>query len=180
VEEPPPPHPRRPRVQGQPLASPPAVVAHTAKRPHLRVAWEGGTTRDSEVVTGPGPCYRLGEARVAGRGVDVPEWIGTHRDEDFLTTAMPMKPPQSGACYPPRWASETTFQDCREYLKLESPTGDGQPTVRRCTPCLFGLYPRVVRLSLQLSRPASPLRTVFWRGTSPGPLSEMMTGVRRA
>jgi DDE superfamily endonuclease len=56
--EPPPPRTRhtigRPRVKGQKLASPQAVVANTAQRPGLTVAWYGGTTRDIEVVTGPG------------------------------------------------------------------------------------------------------------------------------
>ena len=56
--EPPPPRTRhtmgRPRVKGQKLPSPREVVAHKAKRTHLTVAWYGGTTRDTEVVTGTG------------------------------------------------------------------------------------------------------------------------------
>jgi hypothetical protein len=48
--EPPPPRTchtmGRPRVKGQKLASPQEVVAHTAKRTSLRVAWYGGSTRD--------------------------------------------------------------------------------------------------------------------------------------
>jgi hypothetical protein len=50
-----------------------------------------------------------------------------------------LKPHQIVACYTPRWSIETTFQECREYLKLESTKGYGQHTVLRFTPCVFGL-----------------------------------------
>ena len=57
--EPPPPRTRhtmgRPRVKGQKLASLQEVVANTAKRTRLTVAWSGGPRRDIEVVTGTGP-----------------------------------------------------------------------------------------------------------------------------
>jgi hypothetical protein len=83
--EPPPPRTRRtigrPRVQGQQLASLPAVVANTAQRIRLTVAWSGGSTRDIEVVTATGHWSRIGEALVGGRGVYVHDGTGTHRDE---------------------------------------------------------------------------------------------------
>jgi hypothetical protein len=73
--EPPPPRTRRtigrPRVKGRKLASPQAVVANTAQRTCLTVAWYGGSTRDIEVVTGTGHWYRIGEALVGVRWVYV-------------------------------------------------------------------------------------------------------------
>jgi hypothetical protein len=39
---------------------------------------------------------------------------------DFLTTDVTMSPPQIVEGYTQRWSIETTFQECREYLKLES------------------------------------------------------------
>ncbi len=91
-----------------------------------------------------------------------------------------MKPQPIVACYTQRWSIEPTFQECRAYLKLESTKGDSQQTVRRFTPCLFGLYPLVVVLYLQLPRPSDPLNAVFWRGKSTVTFAEMMTCVRRA
>lgn len=38
----------------------------------------------------------------------------------------------------------------------------------------------MVLLSLQLPKPSSTLRTVFWKGKTTVTFSEMMTGVRRA
>jgi hypothetical protein len=91
-----------------------------------------------------------------------------------------MCPQQIVECYTQRWSIETTFQECREYLKLESTKGYSQQTVLRLTPCLFGLYTMVVLLYLQLPRPSRTLRAVSWRGKSTVTFSDMMTCVRRA
>jgi hypothetical protein len=182
--EPPPPRPRgtigRPRVKGQKLPSPQAVVANTAQRIRLTVAWYGGSTRDIEVVTGTGHWYRIGEALVEVRWVYVHDCTGTHRDEYFFTTDMTMKVQHIVECYTQRWSIETTFQECREYLKLESTKGYSQQTVLRFTPCLFGLYTLVVLLYLQLLHPSSTLRAIFWSGKSTVTFSDMITCVRRA
>jgi hypothetical protein len=180
---PPPPRTRRtmgrPRVKGQKLASPQEVVANTATRTSLMVTWYGGTTRDIEIVTGTGHWYRIGEALVEVRWVYVHDGTGTHRDEYFFTTDLSMCPKRIVECYTQRWSIETTFQECREYLKLESPKGYGQQTVRRFTPCLFGLYTIVVLLYRQLPRSSRTLNAVLWRGKATVTFSDMMTCVRR-
>jgi DDE superfamily endonuclease len=184
LDEPPPPRTchtmGRPRVKGQKLASPQEVVANTAKRTSLRVAWYGGTMRDIELVSGTGHWYRIGEALVEVRWVYVHDGTGTHRDEYFFTTEITMKPQQMVEYYTQRWSIEMTFQECREHLKLESTKGDGQQTVLRFTPCLFGLYTMIVLLYLQLPRSISTRRTVVWRGKSTVTFSDMITCVRRA
>jgi hypothetical protein len=159
---------------------PQEVVAHTAKRTSLTEAWYGGTTRDIEVVTGTGHWYRIGEDLVAVRWADVHDYTGTHRDEYFFTTDITMKPQQMVECDTQHWSIETTFQEGREYLKLESTKGDGQQTVLRFTPCLFGLYTMVVLLYLRLPSSSSTLRAIFWRGKSTVTCSDMLTCVRRA
>jgi hypothetical protein len=182
--EPPPPRTPstmgRPRVKGQRLASPQAVVTNTAERTRLTVAWYGGSTREIEVVTGTGHWYRIGEALVAVRWVYVHDCTGTHRDEYFFTTDVTMRPQQIVACYTQRWSMETTFQECREYLKLESTKGYCQATVLRLTPCLFGLYTAIVLLYLQLPKASRTPRAVFWEGKTMVTFSDMMTCVRRA
>jgi hypothetical protein len=167
-------------VKGQKLASPQEVVGNTAERTRLTVTWYGGSTRDIAVVTGTGHWYRIGEDLVEVRWVYVHDGTGTHRDEYFLTTDLTMTPQQIVACYTQRWSIETTFQECREYLKLESTTGYGQQTVLRFTPCLCGLYTRVVLLYLQLPSSSRAVRAIFWRGKSTVTCSDMLTCVRRA
>jgi uncharacterized protein YerC len=182
--EPPPPRTPstmgRPRVKGQKLASPQAVVATTVNRTSLTVAWYGGSTRDIEVVTGTGHWYRIGEALVEVRWLYVHDCTGTHRDEYFFTTDITMSPQQIVECYTQRWSVETTFQECREYLKLESTKGYCQATVLRLTPCLLGLYTAIVLLYLQLPKTSRTLGAVFWRGKSTVTFSDMITCVRRA
>jgi DDE superfamily endonuclease len=182
--EPPPPRTRctmgRPRVKGQKLATPQEVVANTAERTSLLVAWYGGSTRAIEIITGTGHWYRIGEALVEVRWLYVHDCTGTHRDEYFFTTDITMKPQQIVECYTQRWSIETTFQECREYLKLESSKSYGKQAVLRFTPCLFGLYTVVVLLYLQLPRSSSTRSAVFWKGKSTVTFSDMMTCVRRA
>jgi hypothetical protein len=181
--EPPPPRPRstigRPRVKGQKLASPQEVVATRVNRTRLTVAWYGASTRDIEVVTGTGHWYRLGEDLVEVRWVYVDDGTGTHRDEYFLTTNITMRPQQIVECYTQRWSIATTFQECRDYLKLESTKGYCQATVLRLTPCVLGLYTAIVLLSLQLPKPSRTLGAVCWRGKSTVTVSDMITCVRR-
>jgi SRSO17 transposase len=181
---PPPPRTRRtmgrPRVKGRKLASPQAVVAHTAERISRTVAWYGGASRGIEVVTGRGHGYRIGEALVEVQWRYVHDCAGTHRDEYFFTTDITMKPQQMVECDTQRWSIETTFQECREDLRLESTKGDRQQTVLRFTPCVLGLYTMVVWRYLQLMHHASPLRAIFWRGKSTVTFSDMITCVRRA
>jgi hypothetical protein len=93
---------------------------------------------------------------------------------------MTMKPQQIVECDTQRWSIETTFQECREFLKLGSTKGYSQQTILRFTPCVFGLYTMVVLLYLQLLHPAGTLSAVFWRGKSTVTFSDMMTCVRRA
>jgi hypothetical protein len=170
----------RPRVKGQHLASPHEVVAQTPPRTRLVVAWYGGDTRDLEVVTGTGHWYHLGEDLVEVRWVSVHDGTGTHRDEDVLTTEIPRRPQQIVEGYTQRWSMDTTFQECREDLKLESTKGYSHQTVLRFTPCLLGRYTAIVLLYLQLPKTSSTLRAVFWRGKATVTFSEMMTCARRA
>jgi hypothetical protein len=130
--------------------------------------------------TGTGYWYRIGEALVGVRWVYVHDGTGTHRDEYFFTTDITMSPQQIVECYTQRWSMETTFQECREYLKLESSKSYGKQAVLRFTPCLFGLYTVVVLLYLQLPRCSSTRSAVFWKGKSTVTFSDMMACVRRA
>jgi hypothetical protein len=72
--------------------------------------------------------------------VFVHDLTGTHRDEYFLTTDVAMTAQEVIETYVGRWNEETTFQEMRSYLGLESTRGWKEKTVLRLAPCLFGLY----------------------------------------
>jgi hypothetical protein len=182
--EPPPPRMRttrgRPRVKGPKLPSPQEVVAQTPQRTQLAARWYGGTTRTIEVVTGTGHWYRIGETLVEVRWVYVHDCTGTHRDEYFFTTDVTLSPQQIVEGYTQRWSIETTFQECREYLKRESTKCYSQSSVLRGLPGVFGLYTVVVLLYLRLPLPLQAPGAVCWRGKATVTFSDMMTCVRRA
>jgi hypothetical protein len=155
------------------------VVAHRTRRTRIAVAWYGGSTRDIEIVTGTGHWYRIGEALVAIRWVFVHDGTGTHRDEYLFTTNLRLCPKQIVECYTQRWSIETTFQECREHLKLESTKCYGQQTVLRFTPCLFGLYTIVVLLYIQLPDLLRLPIMLSWRGKSTTTFADMLMCVRQ-
>jgi hypothetical protein len=97
----------------------------------------------------------------------------------LFTTNLRLCPKQIVECDTQRWSLETTFQECREHLKLESTKCYGQPTVLRFTPCVFGLYPIVVLLYLQLPDLLRVPLMRSWRGKSTTPFAEMLMCVRR-
>jgi hypothetical protein len=103
----------------------PPAGARPAPRlsPQEVVAWYRGTSKDSAIVTSTGPWDRIGEDWVAVRWVYVHDCTGTPRDEYWFTPNLRLCPQPIVACYTQRWSLEPTVQECREYLKLESPKG---------------------------------------------------------
>jgi hypothetical protein len=178
--DPPPPYSGhgRPRVKGARLAKPEQVVADSG-RTRLNVAWYGGGRRDVEVVTGTGHWYKSGQGLVAVRWVFVHDRTGAHRDEYFMTTDVTMTAPEVIETYVGRWNEETTFQEMRSYLGLETTRGWKEKAVLRAAPCLFGLYTVVACLYSQLPRRYARERAVQWEGKQDVTFSDAITAVRR-
>jgi uncharacterized protein YerC len=168
----------RPRIKGKKLPSPAEVVKQTPKRQKLNVAWYGGGRRDIEVVTGTAHWYKAGEGLVAVSWVFVHDCTGTHRDEYFFTTDQSLSAATIIETFTGRWNIETTFQEMRAYLGLETTRGRSARTVLRVAPCLFGLYSIVAMLYSQLpKRYARP--GVLWTGKQDITFSDAITAVRR-
>lgn len=177
--EPPPPYTGtgRPRKKGSKLPSPEQVVA-TAARTRLNVAWYGGGRRDVAVVTGVGHWYRSGVGLVAVRWVYVHDRTGTHRDDYLYSTDVALTVQQIIEAYTARWNIETTFQELRAYLGLETTRGWSRATVLRAAPCLFGLYTVVALLYAQLP-PDAATAPVEWPKKAGTTFSDAITAVRR-
>src|SRR4051794_2008703 len=179
--EPPPPYAGqgRPRVKGKELPKPAQVVGDTAKRPVREVAWYGGERRRVEIVTGSGWWYKSGRPLVPVRWVFVRDRTGTHRDEYFFTTDMTMSPRAVIETYTGRWNIETTFQEARSYLGLETTRGRVRNTVLRAEPSLLALYTLVVWLYAELPARYRRERAVAWWRKSDVTFSDAITAVRR-
>jgi uncharacterized protein YerC len=154
----------RPRKKGVKLPAPAEVVAQTKKRDKLNVAWYGGGRRHVEVVTGTAQWYEAGEGLTPVMWVYVHDCTGTHRDDYFFTTDVRLSAQTVIETFTGRWSIETTFQEMRAYLGLETTRGWCFRTVQRVAPCLFGLYSLVALLYTQglvvvlKTRPHRPCR----------------------
>jgi hypothetical protein len=168
----------RPRKKGAKRPTPQEVVAD-AQRAKLNVAWYGGGRRDVETVSGTGHWYKAGEGLVLVLWVFVHDRSGTHRDEYFFTTDRSMSVKEVIETYVGRWNEETTFQEMRSYLGLETTRGWKEKTVLRVAPCLFGLYTLVTCLYSQLPRRYAQVRGVEWVGKQGVTFSDAITAVRR-
>ena len=168
----------RPRKKGRKLASP-ADVVKRSPRSRLTVAWYGGGQRRIEVVSGAGHWYKNGEGLVPIRWVFVHDCSGTHRDEYFFTTDLSMTPKMIVETFTGRWNIETTFQEMRDYLGLETTRGWTKNTVLRAAPCLFGLYSVVALLYAQLPARRTTGAVILWPGKTDRTFSDAITAVRR-
>ena len=179
--EPPPPYSGhgRPRVKGKELPKPAQVVRDCCRPSVLKVAWYGGGRRRVEVVSGRGHWYRGGRPLVPVLWVFVRDRTGTHREEYFFTTDVTMSPRAVIETYTGRWSIETTFQETRSYLGLETTRGWSRPTVLRAEPCLFCLYTVVAWLYSEMPRRYTRARAVDWPGKCDVTFSDAITAVRR-
>ena len=169
----------RPRKKGAKRPPPQAVVAATPERQPLEVAWYGGGRRTVEVVSGTGHWHKSGEGLVEVTWVYVHDLSGTHRDTYLFSTETTMPPARVIATYTGRWNIETTFQEMRAYLGLETTRGRVKNTVLRAAPCLFGLYAVVALLYAELPAEATAEGGVKYRGKATVTFSDAISAVRR-
>jgi DDE superfamily endonuclease len=168
----------RPRQKGAKLPTPEATVAQ-ASRTALNVPWYGGGRRDVEVVSDTGQWSKSGEGLVPLRWVFVHDCTGTHRDDSFFSTDPETTPAGAIERITGRWSIETTFQEMRPYLGLETTRGWTESTVLRLAPCLFGLFSVVALLYDLLPERNKSRGRVDWPGKVETTFSDAITAVRR-
>lgn len=178
--EPPPPYTGkgRPRVKGARRPKPRQAVAQARRLRRRTVAWYGGGQRRVRIASDTGHWYKSGAGLVPIRWVFVRDGGGTHRGEYFFSTDAALPPEVVITFYAGRWNIETTFQELRSGLGLETTRGWCRNTVLRAAPCLFGLYSVVALLYAAL--PESKRQGhVLWPGKATITFSDALTAVRR-
>jgi hypothetical protein len=169
----------RPRKKGEKRPTPEAVVAATAEPTALDVSWYGGGRREVGVVRGTGHWFKSGKGLVPVSWVFVRDRTGTHRDSYLFSTDLALTAQQVIETYTGRWSIETTFQEMRAYLGLETTRGWKPRTVLRAAPCLFGLYSVVALLYAALPAGSDQPGAVTYRGKTGVAFSDAITVVRR-
>jgi hypothetical protein len=113
------------------------------------------------------------------RWVFVGDKTGTHRDDYFFSTEPAMTSQPVVEAYTGRWSLETTYQEMRPYLGLETTRGRREATVLRMAPCLFGLYSVVALLYERLPAWWTRAAGMQWPGKTERTFSDAITAVRR-
>jgi len=168
----------RPPVKGPRRAKPSEAAGPDARREEMEVAWYGGGRRRVDVVGEAAHWLKSGRGLVALRWVSVRDRTGTHRDEFLDTTDPSLTPVEIVSYYCGRWSIETTFQEMRAHLGLETTRGRCAKTVTRAAPCPFGLYTAV---ALLYDAPPAALRSggIAWPGKATVTFSDALGCVRR-
>jgi len=117
------------------------------------------------------------------RWVFVRDREGTRRDEYFAATDPALRSEQVVGLYTGRWPIETTFQEAREHLGLETPRQRCEWSVLRTTPCLLGLFSVVCLVFAAHARWHPRARAVAnaaaWYAKAEPTFSDAMATVRR-
>ncbi len=178
--DPPPPYAGkgRPRVKGARRLKPRQAVTAATTFTTSEVGWYGGGKRTVQTVDGIGHWYKAGQGLVPLRWVFVRDTTGTHRDEYFFTTEPDLAPTAVIGYYCGRWNIETTFQEARSALGLETTRGWRKNTVLRAGPCLLGLY-SVVAILFHALPESKRAGAVTWPGKATVTFSDALCAVRR-
>lgn len=168
----------RPRKVGHKLLSPREVVGNTKKTRRTSVHWYGGKKRRVGLISGQGHWFKSGKFLVPIRWVYVKDWDGTHRDEYFYTTDPLLTPEKIVEGYTGRWSIETTFQEARAYMGVETTRGWSENTILRMEPMLFLLYSITTLLYFELPKKYKIMH-IQWLGKSHLTFSDITVSVRR-
>ncbi len=169
----------RPPQKGRKLPTPEQVVA---RRPLtlITVQWYGGASRRVGVVSGTGLWYKSGAGVVPIRWVFVRDLQGTHRDEYFYSTDPSLTAQQIVSWFTARWPIETTFQEVRAHLGLETTRQHVARSVLRMAPCLLGLFSVICLIYAQhVKSHRTGIRHTLWYAKEEPTFSDAMATVRR-
>ena len=103
--------------------------------------WYGGQTRQLEYVSSTAVWYHTGMPPPAAiRWVLVRDPSGRRDAQAFLCTDLDLEPTAILQRFVCRWRIETTFQEVREHLGVETQRQWSDLAILRTTPALLGLY----------------------------------------
>jgi len=143
-----PPEPRkkgqrgRPPKKGKRLLSPQQEADQATQWTEVTVAWYGQTVKKVHQISKTALWYQVGHDPVPIRWVFVQYTDEKNRlkEECFFSTDVKMNPKQIIEHYVTRWNIETTFEEARAHLGLETLENYSENAVKRTVPALLGLF----------------------------------------
>jgi hypothetical protein len=171
----------RPRVKGKRL--PPLQQSLKEAQtiwPRVRVRWYNGRRRELEITSGTAVWYRIGQPVLPGRWVIGRDPRGQLDPRASCSTCLSDWPRDLVRRFVHRWTIETTFEESRAHLGLETQRPWSDRAMARTTPCLFGLY-SVVALLAHARHPDGkiPVRRTVWYHKSQATFGDVLAVVRQ-
>jgi len=181
--------PRRSRQNGRPrkkgvrlptlaqMLTAPVTVWNTGRM----APWYGRRERCVQITSATAVGYHSGLPPVPIRWVLVRDPAGKRAPQAWLATTRDLDPVQLLTWFVPRWQRETTVEEARAHLGLETPRQGHDRSVSRTTPALFGLYAIVTLAAARLiGAPPVPGCATAWYPKPQATFSETMALVRRS
>jgi DDE superfamily endonuclease len=174
----------RPALKGPRLAKLGAVLTDpkTVWSSINMTEWYGGQQRQLEITSGIAVWYHSGLVPAPIRWVLVRDPSGEREPQAFLSTDLDTTPDVILARFVSRWRMETTFQEVREHLGVETQRQWSDLAILRTTPALLGLFSLVAvwahKLTVVNSDAVSPKRSA-WYDKQDSTFSDAIAAVRR-
>ena len=135
----------RRRVKGGKLPNPAQEASRDdALWESAEIEWYGGTSKTLSLLSGESLWYKCGTKATWVRWVYVRDPEGKRRDEVFFTTDRSLEAYEIVQLYVSRWSLETTFEETRRHLGLETLRNRTLTAVQRSVPLLLSLYSLVI------------------------------------
>ena len=173
----------RPRKKGRRLPT----LAHLLETPTtpwqlVKIApWYGQNERRVHITSATAAWYHSGLPPVPIRWVLIRDPAGTFTPQALLSTELALDPVQILTWFIRRWQLETTFEEARAHLGLETSRQWNDRSIGRTTPALLGLYPIITLTAARLNgdQPA-PVRAAAWYPKQQATFADAIALVRRA
>lgn len=182
-----PPPPRRPRTRGRPPVIGARLPSLAERLRSRRTAWRrisiegwyGRSTRRLDIASGTALWHHPGR-RVAIRWVLVRDPSGEKEPQAFLCTDLKAEPADILCWFVRRWRTETTFEEARRHLGMETQRQWSDLAIRRSTPALLALFSLVALWASHLAAERGPpLEYVRWYSKPLPTFSDALALVRR-
>ena len=171
----------RPRKAGraQPKLAAVLVDPTTAWR-KVEVPWSEGTTRVLELTSSTAWWSHAGEPPLPIRWVLTRDPAGELEPRASFATEPNDTAEAIVAEFLKRWPIETTFEESRAHLGIETQRPWSDAAIERETPCLFGLYSVIALLGHALREGSSlPARATAWYRKTEATFADVLAAVRR-
>ena len=180
--------PRQPRQNGRPRKQGARLptLAEVANNPATNwttimiARWYGQGERRVQIASATAVWYHTGMPPVPIRWVLVRDPARRVAPQALLSTKLDCDPGQILRWFAQRWQLETTFEEARAHVGLETSRQWNDRSIARTTPALLGLYSIVTLIAAYLVRDQrAPVRIAAWYPKERATFSDSIALVRR-